>query len=61
MTMALSKRHAVIGYFCLIDAMSVIGFLKHHGLDGHFKLNIEPNHSTLAGHSYEHDIVMASV
>ncbi|XP_062394910.1 uncharacterized protein LOC134082893 isoform X1 [Sardina pilchardus] len=43
------------------DAMSVIGFLKHYGLDQHFKLNIEPNHTTLAGHSYEHDIVMASV
>ena len=42
------------------DAMSVIGFLKHYGLDDHFKLNIEPNHTTLAGHSYEHDIVMAS-
>ncbi|KAM6968347.1 xylose isomerase-like [Aplochiton taeniatus] len=42
------------------DAMSVIGFLKHHGLDSHFKLNIEPNHTTLAGHSYEHDVVMAS-
>ncbi|XP_011603565.2 xylose isomerase-like isoform X2 [Takifugu rubripes] len=42
------------------DAMSVIGFLKHYGLEGDFKLNIEPNHTTLAGHSYEHDIVMAS-
>ncbi|KAJ3597224.1 hypothetical protein NHX12_000752 [Muraenolepis orangiensis] len=42
------------------DAMSVIGFLKHYGLDDHFKLNIEPNHTTLAGHSYEHDVVMAS-
>ncbi|MBN3306102.1 XYLA isomerase, partial [Amia calva] len=42
------------------DAMSVIGFLKHFGLDSHFKLNIEPNHTTLAGHSYEHDIVVAS-
>ncbi|KAI3361456.1 hypothetical protein L3Q82_013620 [Scortum barcoo] len=42
------------------DAMSVIGFLKHYGLDSHFKLNIEPNHTTLAGHSYEHDIVTAS-
>lgn len=50
-------------YICLplLDAMSVIGFLKHYGLDRHFKLNIEPNHTTLAGHSYEHDIVMASV
>ncbi|XP_053084032.1 xylose isomerase isoform X1 [Pangasianodon hypophthalmus] len=43
------------------DAMSVIGFLKHFGLDKDFKLNIEPNHTTLAGHSYEHDIIMASV
>lgn len=42
------------------DAMSVIGFLKHYGLESHFKLNIEPNHTTLAGHSYEHDIIMAS-
>ncbi|XP_029957786.1 xylose isomerase-like [Salarias fasciatus] len=42
------------------DAMSVIGFLKHYGLENHFKLNIEPNHTTLAGHSYEHDVVVAS-
>lgn len=40
--------------------MSVIAFLKHYGLEGDFKLNIEPNHTTLAGHSYEHDVVMAS-
>ncbi|KAK7885980.1 hypothetical protein WMY93_025601 [Mugilogobius chulae] len=42
------------------DAMSVIAFLKHYELEKHFKLNIEPNHTTLAGHSYEHDIIMAS-
>lgn len=42
------------------DAMTVIGFLKHFGLDKDFKLNIEPNHTTLAGHSYEHDVIMAS-
>jgi len=30
------------------------------GLDSHFKLNIEPNHTTLAGHAFEHDIIMAS-
>lgn len=46
--------------FPSIDAMSVVGFLKHYGLESHFKLNIEPNHTTLAGHCYEHDIVMAS-
>lgn len=48
-------------YDIFTDAMSVIGFLKHFGLDKDFKLNIEPNHTTLAGHSYEHDIIMASV
>lgn len=49
-----------VSLFSFVDAMSVIGFLKHYGLESHFKLNIEPNHTTLAGHSYEHDIVMAS-
>jgi len=42
------------------DAQTVIGFLKTYGLDKDFKLNIEPNHTTLAGHDYEHDIEMAS-
>ncbi|XP_002739772.1 xylose isomerase-like [Saccoglossus kowalevskii] len=40
--------------------MTVIAFLKHYNLDNQYKLNIEPNHTTLAGHGYEHDIVMAS-
>lgn len=43
-----------------LDAQTVIGFLKEYGLDKDFKLNIEPNHSTLAGHDYEHDIEIAS-
>ncbi|KAK3750636.1 hypothetical protein QZH41_012823 [Actinostola sp. cb2023] len=42
------------------DAQTVIGFLKTYGLDNDFKLNIEPNHTTLAGHTYEHDVVVAS-
>lgn len=42
------------------DAQTVISFLKTYNLDKHFKLNIEPNHTTLAGHSYEHDVHMAS-
>ncbi|KAH9523596.1 hypothetical protein Btru_040415 [Bulinus truncatus] len=42
------------------DAMTVIGFLRTYGLADEIKLNIEPNHTTLAGHAYEHDIVMAS-
>jgi xylose isomerase len=44
----------------MIDAMTVIAFLHTYGLENDFKLNIEPNHTTLAGHDYEHDIIMAS-
>lgn len=42
------------------DAQTTIAFLKTYGLDQHFKLNIEPNHTTLAGHDFEHDIIIAS-
>ena len=42
-----------------VDAQTVIGFLRHYGLDKDFKLNIEANHATLAGHSSEHDLQMA--
>merc|ERR1712050_814025 len=42
------------------DAQTVIGFLHTYGMQKDFKLNIEPNHTTLAGHDYEHDLRMAS-
>jgi len=42
------------------DAQTVIGFLRTYGLENEFKVNIEPNHTTLAGHDYEHDLRMAS-
>ena len=42
------------------DAQTVIGFLRHHDLDGDFKLNIEANHATLAGHSFEHELQMCA-
>lgn len=42
------------------DAQTVIGFLRHHGLAGDFKLNVEANHATLAGHSFAHDLRMAT-
>ena len=42
-----------------VDAQTVIGFLRHYDLDGDFKLNIEANHATLAGHSSAHDLQMA--
>eukprot|EP00727_Mastigamoeba_balamuthi_P011951 m51a1_g7379 putative xylose isomerase (438) ;mRNA; r:94245-95875 len=41
------------------DADTVLGFLRAHGLLDDFALNIEPNHTTLAGHDYEHDIIVA--
>jgi xylose isomerase len=42
------------------DAATVMSFLSFYGLDKDFKLNIEPNHTTLAGHDYEHDIYHAA-
>ncbi|AKU50044.1 xylose isomerase [Xanthomonas arboricola] len=42
------------------DSATVIGFLHQHGLDQDFKLNIEANHATLSGHSFEHDLQVAS-
>jgi xylose isomerase len=43
------------------DAATVISFLKSHDLEPHFKLNIEANHATLAGHTFEHDLTVASM
>ena len=41
------------------DTETVIGFLRAHGLDKDFKLNIEVNHATLAGHTFEHELQCA--
>jgi xylose isomerase len=41
------------------DTETVIGFLRHFGLDKDFKLNIEVNHATLAGHTFQHEIQCA--
>jgi xylose isomerase len=43
-----------------VDAETVIGFLRTHGLDKDFKLNIEVNHATLAGHTFEHELQCAA-
>lgn len=43
------------------DAATAIGFLKTHGLDKDFKLNIEANHATLAGHTFEHDLRVSAI
>ncbi|MEX0685853.1 MAG: xylose isomerase [Balneolales bacterium] len=42
------------------DAATVVGFLRHYELDEHFKLNIEVNHATLAGHTFQHELQVAA-
>ena len=42
-----------------MDTETVIGFLRANGLDKDFKVNIEVNHATLAGHSFEHELTVA--
>jgi xylose isomerase len=42
------------------DSATVAGFLRQHGLEKDFKLNIEANHATLSGHTFEHDLQVAS-
>jgi xylose isomerase len=43
------------------DAATAIGFLRQYGLDKDFKLNIEANHATLAGHTFEHDLRISAI
>ena len=42
------------------DCATVIGFLKQYGLDKDFKINIEVNHATLAGHTFQHELQVAA-
>ncbi len=41
------------------DVATVLGFLGRHGLAGEYRVNIEANHATLAGHSFHHEIALA--
>lgn len=41
------------------DVDTIYGFLLHHGLEKEVKVNIEANHATLSGHSFEHEIASA--
>ena len=41
------------------DAATVIGFLKTYGLENDFQLNLEVNHATLAGHTFQHELQVA--
>lgn len=42
------------------DSATVLSFLKTYDLEDYFKINVEANHATLAGHSFEHDLAVAS-
>ncbi len=42
------------------DVATVWGFLQQYGLEREVKVNIEANHATLAGHSFEHEIALAA-
>lgn len=41
------------------DSATVYGFLKQYGIEQEFKMNIEANHATLAGHSFHHEVATA--
>ena len=43
------------------DAATAIGFLRSYSLDKDFKLNIEANHATLAGHSFQHELRISAI
>ena len=42
------------------DVQTVHGFLVRNGLESQYKLNIEANHATLAGHSFHHEVAFAA-
>jgi xylose isomerase len=41
------------------DSAACLNFLREYGLMGHFKLNLETNHATLAGHTMLHEMTVA--
>ena len=43
------------------DASTVLAFLRKYGLDKDFKFNIEANHATLAMHTFQHELRVASI
>lgn len=42
-----------------VDVETVVGFLRAHNLQDDFKVNIEVNHATLAGHTFDHELAVA--
>ncbi len=43
------------------DAATAIAFVRQYGLDKDFKMNIEANHATLAGHTFQHDLRISAM
>jgi xylose isomerase len=43
------------------DVMTVLAFLRKYGLIDDFKLNVEANHATLAGHTFQHELYMSRI
>lgn len=43
------------------DVATAIGFLYKYGLEKHFKMNVEANHATLAGHTFQHELRLARI
>lgn len=43
------------------DTQTVLSFLRKYKLDTYFKMNIEANHATLAGHTFQHELNMARI
>ncbi len=43
------------------DVSTVLAFLRKYNLQDHFKLNIEGNHATLAGHTFQHELQTARI
>jgi xylose isomerase len=53
------KPHEPMYHQYDFDTATVYGFLKRFGLENEVHVNIEPNHATLAGHSFAHEIATA--
>lgn len=43
------------------DTATVLAFIRKYGLDKDFKMNIEANHATLAGHTFQHELATARI
>ncbi len=54
------KPHEPTKHLYDFDTQSVFGFLKRFGLENEVKMNIEANHATLSGHTFEHELAMAN-